>query len=839
MPRSTVDLGPDENTRFASDPPQDPNQDAATLYSHAAPQAAPADRPAAGRYVDLGSLGKGGVGEVRRVLDTVLGRVVARKVLREDRCGDPGFAARFAAEAQLVAQLQHPGVVPLYDYGVDEDGRAWFTMREVRGQTLGLAISAVHLASRAGRWEATPDGLSLHRLIDAFADICHAVAYAHARGVLHRDLKPANAMLGEHGEVLVLDWGLGKAVPGAGTLDPITLDARDTIAGGVMGTPGYMPPEQAAGRPLDARADIYALGAVLYEILYGRAPYRGPAREVLAAVRAGRAPRFQGDGPPPPAPLVALCRAALASDPAARPSSAEALARAARDWLEGVGRREEALALVAQAARRAEEAAKHAAEAEALASQAAAALQGVPGWAPEDQKAPAWALEDRAAVHRARALDLDLRAGQDLHLALQRAPDLVEAHEALLVRARAALAAAEGRSDATEVQRATLAIQEHVDHLPVRARGPHLDALRGDGALTLHTDPPGAEVLLERYTPYGRRLIAEPVGPLGRTPLDAVPLPMGSYRLRVRAPGYAELLYPVRVGRGAHWDGVPPGASEPHPIPLLRDGEIGPGEVYIPAGWTTCGGDPDARADAATRIWVEGFLLDRHAQTWTDYIAFLNDLVAQGRHEETIPLVPRAHANLATPPGEPMLTQTSHGTWRLADIKNPIWPNTPVLCVDLSCALAMARWRSARDGGAWGLPEDFAWEKAGRGVDARFYPWGSWRDPSWSCSSDSHAGIPRRSKAEEYPVDESPYGVRHMAGSVRCWTATPFPGSLPRAEHLWTPIGLPEPRGELSLTRGGAWYGLTRYCRLANREPDWIHLRDGSTGIRLGRSLPR
>ena len=287
-------------------PPEDAPQHAGTRPPH---PAVPPDAPrieGLSRYDDLGPIGMGGMGEVRRVRDRRLGRVLALKTLHAPALSRPSLVARFLEEAQATAQLQHPGIVPIHDLGTLPDGRLWFTMKEVTGQTFGAVISEVHARSRT-RWQPAASGWTLRRLVDALHQVCEAVGYAHSRGVVHRDLKPDNIMVGSHGEVLVLDWGLAKVLGRPdlaaedGELDPVQTDrsrasAHQTQVGQVAGTPAYMPPEQALGKvdQIDARSDVYALGALLYEVLSGHCPYPGhSAVAVLEQVRRG-----------PPAALV-------------------------------------------------------------------------------------------------------------------------------------------------------------------------------------------------------------------------------------------------------------------------------------------------------------------------------------------------------------------------------------------------------------------------------------------------------------------------------------------------------------------------------------------------------
>jgi eukaryotic-like serine/threonine-protein kinase len=282
---------------------------------------------------------QGGIGQVWLAHDEDLGRDVALKELRPDRGDSPLATARFLEEARITGQLEHPGIVPVYELVQPRDGRPCYAMRFVGGRTLAEAIREYHRRRAAG--EAGP--LDLRELLTAFVGVCNAVAYAHSRGVLHRDLKPQNVALGDFGEVLVLDWGLAKVVGRAEeptSLLPVALGPAEgsdrTQQGQVIGTPAYMAPEQAEGRldRVDRRSDVYGLGAILYEILAGRPPFAGAdAAEVSRRV-------VQEPPVPPrvfvaatPLALEAVCLRALAKKPADRYGSAPELASEIRHYL--------------------------------------------------------------------------------------------------------------------------------------------------------------------------------------------------------------------------------------------------------------------------------------------------------------------------------------------------------------------------------------------------------------------------------------------------------------------------------------------------------------------------
>lgn len=296
------------------------------------------------RYQDLGLLGEGGSAQVRRVRDLELNRVVAMKIIHPERSSSSLARARFIEEIQITAQLQHPGILPLYDAGRLPDGRVWFTMKEVRGKTLGATIRQVHAAAGPGM-PVAPAGLRW--LVELLHKASLAVIYAHEHGVLHRDLKPANIMIADLGEVWVMDWGLSKAPEGGdgdhGDDGLVSLDRErvGTVAGRVLGTPAYMAPEQAAGKSamLDIRTDVYALGAILYEILAGRSPYPGTnALDVVRQVLAGPPPPPSDRAAPGtelPAALVDVCARAMARQPEDRFASVRQFAGAIDAWLRG------------------------------------------------------------------------------------------------------------------------------------------------------------------------------------------------------------------------------------------------------------------------------------------------------------------------------------------------------------------------------------------------------------------------------------------------------------------------------------------------------------------------
>lgn len=293
-----------------------------TVESPASDSGHPFDVEDAGRYRLGPTIGLGGMGKVRVAWDQRLKRDVAYKEVRREATGD--VSRRLAREAWITATLEHPGIVPVHDAGRDGEGRLFYTMRMVRGHGLDRAL------------EEAADRLDLLR---SFLVVCETVAYAHSVGVVHRDLKPANIMVGQFGEVQVVDWGLAARIGETDSHPPDALEPADdrlTQVGAVIGTPAYMSPEQARGEPVSVGADVWSLGAILYELLTGAPPFSDDgATTTLERARQGVIQPVMARAADAPPALAAVAQRALDAEPSQRYSDAAALAQEVARFLDG------------------------------------------------------------------------------------------------------------------------------------------------------------------------------------------------------------------------------------------------------------------------------------------------------------------------------------------------------------------------------------------------------------------------------------------------------------------------------------------------------------------------
>ena len=781
------------------------------------------------RYATQDWLGSGGVGHVAASLDRVIRRTVALKTIRQSQANDPTVAARFVEEARITAQLEHPNIVPVYDMGTLDGGAPFYTMRVVQRRSLHDVL-------------ATPirRAWSLVRLLGVLVQVSRALAYAHSRGVVHRDVKPDNVLLGDFGEVYLADWGLAKLTPQTSVQihRPGSAPPPRVSEGG--GTPGYMAPEMVRGQwdRVDHRVDLFALGVMLYEVLVGKAPFDGPSLEKVISNTARCEPVLPSIAAPgAPLLLEDLCMQLLAKEPQQRPSSAEEVAQRIEEFLEGSKekqrRREEARRLCERAREPLERYQVLEGERQRLVARAREVLRDVKGWEPVEKKRPGWELED-LAERTDREGGLALARAIDLYgTALGYDPQSFDAHKGLadLYWARARLMEAE-RRPVSQVYYEALVSEHDVG-------GEYAAILAAGARLSLRSHPSGAHVVARRYFERDRVLVPGDERYLGTTPVQEAKLEPGSWLLVLKREGHRDVRYPVLLARGAHHQGD---------VTLYTDAEIGEGFVHVPAGSAIIGGDAEAYdALPRTDCFVEDFAIARFPVTMREYCTFLDDLerldpqrvLKRAPHDqrgsEGLDVVRDAEGRWT--PHEQIIEGDARKLFPPSE--GHLW-KVPVLLVDWFDAVAFCKWMGAREGAELRLPDEAEWEKAARGVDGRFYPWGDRFDPTFCLMRESRPFTNQPEPVGTFPTDESPYGVRDVAGGMREWVGDVF-GERSAAELLAEPEPGPDtPRSESTprRTRSGAWLTDGKWARCASRGAGLFALQRGTgLGFRVAKTL--
>ncbi len=788
------------------------------------------------RYERGEELGRGGIAVVYRAWDRKLRRDVALKVLHAHLESSPEARTRFQREWQAAARLSHPNIVTVYDAG-EEKGQLFLVMELVPGTPLNRVLLA-------HRYE-------MKSMLELLEKVAGAVHHAHESGVVHRDLKPANILVSEGGEPKVADFGLAHLS---------VHESMFSTAGAAVGTPVYMAPEQVLGNEIDRRTDVYALGAILYEIATGRPPHTGAAVSEIFAKVIGDDPVLPRKiNPRAPAEVEIIAMKALDKAPRRRYESALAFADDLRRHLEhrpilahppsliskvlkrirrrpalsglltvllfgaltvlgvvvgGRVRHAQAVDRLREEARKADaegrtseaadafsrlrqlepgdaeaagksvdlrnraleedrkrrarglvdasrrlksgeipqvetERAKVAAEAEALGKE-------VLGWEGPERKRAIWERERRTESLNQRVHALRARVLDDLTTAYFLDPGNDFVRHAYLEECWDRMREAEEGDDAASVAAWSERIRSVRDE-------PWISKLDAGGTLTVESDPAGAEISLFRYEEgEDRRSIPRPhrAGPA---------LPRGSYLVVLKKPGFVDVRYPVWIERGTRHVAK---------IRLYAESQIGADFVYVPAGPFLMGGDPHAYLSGPRHVEVvkEDFFIGRYEVTAGEYLAFLNDLIAEQGGGEAQKRVPRSAPTAGycwEIPPDARATELPAG-WSAR------WPVSGISWYD---ADAYCRWRTKKSGATHRLPTNQEWEKAARGADGRLFPWGNHFDWGFTKGGDSRPGKPELEEVGTFGKDESPYGVRDMSGSLREW-CEPKDGERRTAVHI-------------------------------------------------------
>ena len=797
------------------------------------------ERKSQDRYALGAELGRGGLGRVVIALDQdLMGREVAMKLLLSGASTSPTASrerARFLEEAQVTGQLWHPNIVPVHELGTrPETGEPYYTMPVIRGQSLGEAIRSAHL--KLSRGETLPEdwGLERLRLLDAFRELCSAIAYAHSRGVVHRDIKPANVMVGRFGETIVVDWGLAKVIRSSGGQPPSspeltdalpttatsdrdleqmvrTLRAEDghTQDGTITGTPAYMSPEQASGAigDIDEQSDVYALGAVLFEILTGRPPYEGAtAWQTLQQILSPEAPPDPREGAPSPVPddLADVCLKALSKDKLDRHDSAAAVQADVIAAIEGgkerqrnrqkcVDKLEEVRDLVADYHRLRR-------DAEAR-RRTRPSFRDVKPYEPIDaesggkRRALEAELAGEAVQHRAEEAFNAALAGFAEALAFDPdnaavRSDLAEFHYFHMVQA--------------EQKHDTKGFEFHRKQAELYNDGLLDGRLEGTGGLTLQSDPPQANLTLYRYQEDEWFLKPSDPRALGTTPLSTVELAMGSYLLVLSRDGYRDTRVPLLVGRLQRVD---------LEVNLYTEREIGERMIYVPAGTFRQG------EELLRDTELDEFFIGEFPVTFEQYCRYL-DWLQQHRPDEVALRAPQNKDDGILVRRDETGLYVAFDPAPLPGASELYAPGTPALSVNWPSAVAYCEWLSEVEGRPYRLPTEAEWEKAARGVDGRLYPWGNRFDPTFCKMVESTEQAAQPEPVGRYVTDESPYLVRDMAGGVLEWCSDLYD------ERGWRSV------------RGGAWNSTRGYCKTMYRTRNVPGTGHNEYGFRVASSVP-
>ncbi|HVR74798.1 MAG TPA: SUMF1/EgtB/PvdO family nonheme iron enzyme [Planctomycetota bacterium] len=763
-----------------------------------------------GKYVIERELGKGGMGRVYLAFDRDLRRRIAVKVILPHIARSREHLARFVEEAQVTGQLEHPGIPPVHELAINKSGEVFFTLKLMKGRTLKEIIRDLHIGRREAR-----EKFSRLKLLMILQAVCNAVHFAHEKGVVHRDIKPDNIMIGDYGEVQLMDWGLAKVLDmperAYGSEEPVESIRADqhlvTAHGLVHGTLLYMAPEQAQGRNelIDRRTDVYALGATLYEMLIYLPPKTGETMaDLLEECRLGlltppsqRAPKLRI-----PSAREEICMKALEYHPDDRFSTAAELGEAIQVYLDGTKeeerRRAESDQRVADAMKVLRE---HGGLRQSL-REAARLLERT------EKEAGNYPTSEQNRQIRKLCEDIEAKETGLAHKYTEAQALLSAALTIWAENGRARRALGDlylERFLRADAERNT-ADSIFYSGLIAQVNDGHFDrVLKGNGALSIQTEPGGARMTLHRYEERDAILVPGVAVASCDGSFELANLPMGNYLLVIEKDGFCRTRYPVSIQRSQEIRAT---------VRLWPAEAIPEGFAYVPAGPFIMYGDPHVISTFKVRHVAEvpDFAIGIHPVTCGEYLEFLNSLLASDR-EEALRRAPRQSESSGH------LWVPRDGEFRLPEDRTqyPWSPRLPVFGVSFEDAQAYCRFAGARDGRPHDLPTETEWEKASKGVDGRYYAWGNTFDNAY-CNNfyNSRERSPGVVEVYSFPEDCSPYGVRGMVGNVGDWCYFDEPERL-----------------EVAAVRGGNWALSGDPCRLSYRRSTFKTYVSDRFGFRL------
>ena len=725
-----------------------------------------------GQYEFDRLLGKGGMGEIWLTRDQRLERQVAIKVVRRGVKNPDEASNALGDEARLTAGLQHPNIIPIHDIGITDDGGVFYAMKRVRGKSLRDILATLRIGG-----PATTERYSLIKLVAILHKVCQAIAFAHAEGVLHRDLKPANIMVGDYGEVLIIDWGLARKKPPRISGQPPEPDEA-TIA---QGTPSYLPPEEVRYGYLgnDERSDVYSLGALLYQILTWHPPFRKKRSEdfnvfIKRVVETAPIPPQQRAGARQlPPDLVSLATRCLQKRPEDRIQTAGEMALELVAHIEGTkakaARQEEAALANASANAAVDRLGELQSQLHEMRVGLIAASADTPPWSTAEQRKLLYRAETRIHECERDLLDAHNEAVEYFHQALSHVPEDRVALSGLADLYWDRFKGAEAVGAEQDRMRFEALIR-------IFDEDRYRDRLRGEGELSIQTDPEGCQVELSRRLEMERRFVYTESRELGQTPIPPRSLQRGRYLLTIEGLDGLVVRYPVNIDRGSQ-------VLVDIPMHL----QIPDGLLVIPRGPFPYGESSGLTVD------LPAFAIGRFLVTFREYLEFIAFTREQDRFEAWMRL-PRSRGI----PGHHWKWDGS--TYQLESPGVSIEPDFPVVGISQDDARTYCWWLSMNSGRQYRLPAEEEWEKAARGPDGRLYPWGNQFDPSFCLMRETRRGGSALEAVGSVPGDESPYGVRDMAGLVKEWCS-----SGTEQDEFWRPV------------RGGSWIDPSFACNVTRR----------------------
>ena len=713
------------------------------------------------RYRIGEELARGGVGRILRVRDRQLIRSQVIKLLNRGAKAEQKVMFNFIREAQITAQLEHPNIVPVHDLGILDNGEIYFTMKRIRGRTLKEVLRAIRHGD-----SKTAKSYTRVRLLEVLKSVCQAVAFAHSRGVLHRDLKPSNVMVGDYGEVLVLDWGIAKVFEGPEVTHPIRVKSGDGVKrSSVVGTPSYMSPEQAEGktRKVGVASDVYSLGAILYEILTYRPPFRGKdTKRILeqAIYEDPIPPRVFRPTLHIPQALEDIAMRCLKKAIDERYQSAREVLEAVEHYLSKLDELDRKYRLAQRKFKSIQPQVDHLRDAfqerRRVEEREMEIEWATPPLAPVDQRRMLWDIrrEVKDQVIKTREAVRETERALREVIALYRHHKAAQSELAYLYSVQ--LEEAERLQDDVEANHFRQMLSEY-DH-----ESRFADQLSNTGTLHIRTHPSRVTIYASRGVEVDRTIRFVRETQWGTSPLNVNHIQVGSWRIRLVKSGYADVTYPLYVQRG--------GIAEVN-CTLYTAEQLGEGFCLVPRGLFAMGGDPTC--PTARRLHQEqthDIAFARYPVTCAEYLEFINDLVREAP-QEAVQRAPR-HPSLGL-----MLWRYSRGEG--FELPTPTqqmpWSKRwPVFGISFDDAQRYCQWRSDRSGIKLRLPTEVEWEKAARGLDQRAYPWGDDFDPGFCAIAEGRDHAPHPSDVGVHAQDTSPYGIQDLAGLVHEYCDSPF-----------------------------------------------------------------